>query len=348
MGKVLPFLLILASLALGAAFGWYRAGMPDLRRRPGPEPVPRAEPPPSTKPQIPEAEPPPPPTPPLATAETFFQDLRFGEARTAFAELARGGRPEIARKARRMEVLSDILERATRGVPRRLGAEAPHEVTLANDRVLVGQVTTDEAGNVTLVTDQGIRASFSPGEVASVKRVETAAWRASREAELERRLRKVGRDTPPALDYFQAAYFCIRNGLADRAADLLLRSSRSEGFPLVVETFGGTEADLLLARWEDALRPAAAPVSRPPAVVLTGDALLRAEQLYKEGLVHYRKSWPGMKEAAEELKKARSLFDDARDAFEEAKRARPEDRRIDGRLQSVQTLLYDCIKRATL
>lgn len=351
-GKVLPYLLVVASILSGAAFGWYRAGMPRTfgRRSPAGTPEtprgPLAErvperPPPSVEKPKPEG------LSPLSRADALFQDLDFAAAGEAYAEARRGARGPRARKARRMEVLSNIFELATRRVPRTLAAEAPHEVTLANDQILVGRVTTDEAGNITLKTEQGISATFKPSEVASVRRVETASWTASRQKELRKRLDRIGRDLPPALDYFQAAYFCIRNGMADRAADLLLKSADSDGFEMVIETFGGDRSGQLLARWVESTREAPEPAPRAIAAG-SGDDLDRAEGLYQEALKHYRRSWPGMEDAEKELRKARSLFEDAQTAFEKAKRARPGDSHLESRIQSVQTFIYDCIKRATL
>lgn len=359
MKKVIPFLLVLLSMALGAAFGWYRAGMPDLhrffRRTPGttvtPVPPPRVPPPPvepeESPPEVEEAAPPAPETP-LALADSLFQDLEFDRARTVYARVARSGDPQAAREARRKEILCDIFERATRGVPRTLGAQAPHEVTLANERVLVGHVTTDADGNVTLMTDQGITATFRPEEVISIERVETATWRASREAELERRLKAAEESPSPALEYYQAAYFSIRNGLADRAADLLLRSAESEGFTMLIETFGAEDADRLLTAWDESTRPAP-----PPPVVTTTptgavEEMLRGDEFYQQGLIHYRRSWPGMKNAAEELEKAKKLFQEAQTAYEKAVETRPDDHLLKDRIQSIQTLIYDCIKRARL
>ncbi len=284
---------------------------------------------------------------PLLAAGDLFEDLDFAGARAAYAEIARVTDGEARRVARHLEILSEIFDRATRNVPRRLPADAPQEVTLTNDRVLIGQATIDVLGNVTLKTDQGISATFSPGQVESVRRVETATWRAKNEAELRRRLEEVGRELPAALDYFQAAYFCIRNGLGDRAADLLMKSSQADGFPMVIETLGGEDAGRLLARWEGLTRPGVE-VAAPASAVSRGDSLPEAERLYQRALVHYRKSWPGMAHAADELKKARALFEDARDVVERAKMANPDDRKLEARLQDLQTLIYDCIKRAIL
>lgn len=343
--KIMPYFLVAASILSGAVYGWYREGMPRPGRKGRPQPIRGVETPALPGVEIapePETAAEPGPASLLSRADSLFEDLDFAGANAAYGEAARAGGGSRAARAKRRELLSDIFERAIRRVPRTLAADAPHEVTLANDRVLIGRVTTDPMGNVTLRTDQGISATFKPHEIASVRRVETATWRASQEAELQRRLSRVGRKLPPALDYFQAAYFCIRNGLADRAADLLVKSSESEGFEMVIETFGGEESDRLMARWEKAIR------RTPVTAGATGDNVLRAEELYQEGLRRYRKSWPGMNNAEKELKEARALFEGAQSAFERAKQSRPDDRWLDRRLQSVQTYIYDCIKRATL
>lgn len=76
--------------------------------------------------------------------------------------------------------------------------------------------------------------------------------------------------------------------------------------------------------------------------------MIRAEELYRQGLAHYRRAFPGMEGAGEELKRARDLFEKAREAYENAGRALANDPEIESRIQSIQTLIYDCIKRAQL
>ena len=56
-----------------------------------------------------------------------------------------------------------------------------------------------------------------------------------------------------------------------------------------------------------------------------------------------------LKDAVETaLKIARQYFEKAVDAYRRAAAARPEDRRLDDRIQSLQSLIYDCIKRAQI
>jgi hypothetical protein len=210
---------------------------------------------------------------------------------------------------------------------------------------------------VTLRTDQGISATFPAEEVESVDRIGKAEWRTRCEKDLEQRLKYVS-DKLPALDYYQAAYFSIRSGLEHRAADILVRASEAKGFPLVIETFGGEDADRLVARWEEVRDPdrSVTEPAPPPPVTLKPPVepdeperpavdFSKAESLYQEGLSHYRKSLPGMLNAEEELKVSRRLFERALDAYNVIYDSRPEDQHVNERIHALQTLLYDCIKR---
>ena len=378
--KLLPIILILATLAGGAVFGWHRAGRPDVAARmrggraardPGdgrvaPDPSVRRGPTdPAPGPATPDERGDPEtdgpriedlPTGRSSAAlfdrgEKLFAALEFAEARKAFAE-ARGSRsPDLYAEARKMEVLSDIFDRATRKIPR-LRESAPSEVTLTNGRVVVGYVDWGVDGSVTVRTDQGITATFRQDQYESVEKVETVAWRQRCEEDLAEKLRKVSADLP-ALDYYQAVYFAIRNGLDERASKILLQCAEADGFELVIETFGGAEAERLVARWDEASDPTGRPTStRPPTPTPsqpgsgTPADLSQADELYREGLTHYRRSLPGMENAQEELKRARGYFEKAVETYRSAAESQPGNRLLEERIQRLQSLIYDCIKRA--
>ena len=169
--KVFAYILILSAVGGGAVFGWFRAGRPDVRtmfRGTGGRTVNGGgEPSPTTTDRDGGT------VGPAAhdrsdrtgagdtgdvvdsgigayeRAEAHFDALRFGDARREFARaVTRGAEPRPG-AARKMEILSDVFERATRKIPRLMDT-APSEVALSNGRVVIGFVTEGVDGSVPL------------------------------------------------------------------------------------------------------------------------------------------------------------------------------------------------------
>ena len=220
-------------------------------RAPASMPAPRITPGEATKPRLKLA----PPTDELVDLQAlkawaYFDALLFSEARAAFAEAASEGSETVRTEAERMEILSEIFERATRDIPQDQSS-IPSKVTLASDESeLVGLTAQEADGRLTVVTLSGIIATFQPQEVSDVRRLDPQEWQATREQELARILQDVEHASRPAVFYFLGACFSIRYGLRDRAPELLLLSAESAGFARVIERFCDGDAERFLGRWE--------------------------------------------------------------------------------------------------
>jgi hypothetical protein len=228
------------------------------------------------------------------------------------------------------------------------------------DHEYIVRITSQTDDSAVMRLASGVELNLAVADIKKVQPCRPEEWRARVEKGLEERRAKA--DDQSALELYQLAYYCLENGIGEKAPPFLDKALAADGDNVLVATFcsdgpgAPTEEEVRLAGLKGpALRaPAPAPetgaASGEPAA--RSEAPLHADPAYthllarvEDGRVHYRASFGSTKKAEDELKAASAIFDEVFGLVQQLQAKFPDSDELAGRLTEINMVRADCHKR---